>query len=84
MNSNLNKNIIRVNLSPNYLSDLLKKETGKNTKEHIDYYLLERAKHLLLSTELNINEIAFDLGFEYAKSFSNLFKKQIGISPSDY
>lgn len=73
-----------VNLSPNYLSDLLKKETGKNTKEHIDYYLLEKAKTLLLSSELNINEIAYDLGFEYPKSFSKLFKKKIGLTPSEY
>lgn len=35
----------QINLSPNYLSDLLKKETGKNTKEHIDYYLINKAKN---------------------------------------
>jgi AraC-like DNA-binding protein len=73
-----------VNLSPNYLSDLLKKETGKNTKEHIDYFLLEKAKQLLLSTELNISEIAYDLGFGYSKSFSKLFKKAMGISPKEF
>ncbi|MCG8332705.1 MAG: helix-turn-helix transcriptional regulator [Chitinophagales bacterium] len=74
----------QVNLSPNYLSDLLKKETGKNTKEHINYYLLEKAKALLLSSELNINEIAYDLGFEYSKSFGKLFKKKVGITPKEY
>jgi len=74
----------QVNLSPNYLSDLLKKETGKNTKEHIDYYLLEKAKGLLLNTEMNINEIAFDVGFEYAKSFGKLFKRKMGITPKAF
>ena len=74
----------KVNLSPNYLSDLLKKETGKNTKEHIDYYLLEKAKNMLLGSELNINQIAYSLGFENAKSFSKLFKKRIGTTPSAY
>ena len=74
----------KVNLSPNYLSDLLKKETGKNTKEHIDYYLLEKAKNMLLGSELNINQIAYSLGFENAKSFSKLFKKKIGTTPSTY
>lgn len=73
-----------VNLSPNYLSDLLKKETGKNTKEYIDFYLLERAKQLLLNSNLNISEIAYDLGFEYSKSFTKLFKKKIGITPSEF
>lgn len=65
-----------VNLSPNYLSDLLKKETGKNTKEHIDYYLLNKAKSQLLGTNMNINEIAYALGFEDPKSFSKFFKKK--------
>lgn len=74
----------QVNLSPNYLSDLLKKETGKNTKEHIDYYLLKKAKTLLLGSSLNISEIAYDLGFEYPKSFSKLFKKKMGITPNQY
>lgn len=73
-----------VNLSPNYLSDLLKKETGKNTKEYIDFYLLEKGKTLLLNTEMYINEIAYGLGFEYAKSFSKLFKKKTGITPKEF
>lgn len=74
----------QVNLSPNYLSDLLKKETGKNTKEHIDYYLINKAKKMLLGTSLNINEIAYDLGFEQPKSFTRLFKRKEGISPNSF
>lgn len=74
----------QVHLSPNYLSDLLKKETGKNTKEHIDYYLVTKAKKMLLGTELNINEIAFELGFEQSRSFSKLFKKKAGVSPKEF
>jgi AraC-like DNA-binding protein len=74
----------QVHLSPNYLSDLLKEETGKTTKEHIDFYLLEKAKDLLLGTQLNINEIAYDLGFEYSKSFGKLFKKKMGITPKAF
>lgn len=73
-----------VNLSPNYLSDLLKKETGKNTKEHIDYYLLNKAKDLLIGTELNISEIAYELGFEQPKSFTKLFKKKTGLTPREF
>lgn len=74
----------QVNLSPNYLSDLLKKETGKNTKEHIDYYLIQKAKSLLMSTNSSIGEIAYDLGFEYPRYFSKLFKKKTGMTPVQF
>jgi len=73
-----------VNLSPNYLSDLLRKETGKSTQDHIHYHLLEIAKDRLLGTDDSIKEIAHSLGFEYPHYFSNLFKKKIGVSPTDY
>jgi len=71
-------------LSPNYFSDLLKSETGKNTQEHIHYHLLEKAKNLLVNSNQNINEIAYELGFEYPQNFSKLFKKKVGISPAFY
>lgn len=74
----------QVNLSPNYLSDLLRVETGKTTKEHIDYFLIKKAKDLLLRNELSISEIAYMLGFEHPKSFSKLFKKKIGITPKEF
>jgi AraC-like DNA-binding protein len=74
----------QVNLSSNYLSDLLKKETGKNTKEHIDYYIVEKAKNILLSSQISVSEVAFNLGFEYSQYFSKLFKKKTGYSPSQY
>ena len=73
-----------VHLSPSYLSDLLKKETGKNAQEHIHFYLIEEAKNLLLNSEKNINEIAFDLGFEYPQYFNKLFKKKTGKTPMEY
>lgn len=71
-----------MNLSANYFSDLLKSETGKNTQEHIHYYLLERAKYLLTHTEHSVSEIAYNLGFEYSQNFSKLFKKKVGITPT--
>ena len=74
----------KVHLSPSYLSDLLKKETGKNTQEHIHFYLIEEAKNLLINTEKNINEIAYNLGFEYPQYFNKLFKKKIGKTPKEY
>ena len=74
----------QVNLSPSYLSDLLKKETGKNAQEHIHFYLIEQAKTYLIHTEKNINEIAYSLGFEYPQYFNKLFKQKTGKTPLEY
>jgi len=74
----------QLHLSDNYLSDLLKKETGQSTKEHIDYYLIERAKNILAQSELSISEVAYDLGFDYPQHFSKLFKRKTGMSPSEF
>lgn len=71
-----------MNLSPNYFSDLLKSETGKNTQDHIHHHLLEKAKFLLAGSDKSINEIAYELGFEYPQNFSKLFKQKVGVSPS--
>ena len=73
-----------MNLSPNYFSDLLKSETGRNTQEHIHYHLLEKAKTILVCSDKNINEIAYELGFEYPQNFSKLFKNKVGVPPTDY
>jgi AraC-like DNA-binding protein len=70
--------------SPNYLSDLLKKETGKNTQEHIYFYLIEKAKTMLLGSEEPVYKIAHALGFEYQQHFSKLFKSKTGMSPAEY
>lgn len=74
----------RVHLSPNYMSDLLKKETGMNAQDHIHYHLIERAKTMLMATDGPINQIAYELGFEYPQYFSRLFRKKTGISPNEF
>lgn len=73
-----------VNLSPNYLSDLLRKKTGKTTQEHIHYHLLEIAKDRLLGSNNSIKEIAYSLGFEHSNYFSSLFRKKVGLSPTEF
>ncbi len=73
-----------LNMSGYYLSDLLKVETGKSTKEHIILFMIEQAKTKLLGSELSVSEIAFDFGFEYPQHFSKLFKSKTGYSPSEY
>jgi AraC-like DNA-binding protein len=74
----------KVHLSPSYLSDLLKKETGKNAQEHIHFYIIDEAKNYPLNSAKNINEIAFDLGFEYPQYFNKLFKQKTGKTPMEY
>jgi len=70
-----------MNLSPNYLSDLLRVYTGQNTQQHIHEKLISKAKEKLSATELSVSEIAYELGFEHSQSFSTLFKKKTQMSP---
>lgn len=71
-------------LSPSYLSDLLSKETGRSAKEHINDFLIEKAKHLLLSSNDTVSSIAYSLGFNYPHYFGRVFKQKTGFSPKDY
>jgi len=73
-----------LNVSPRYLSDLLKQETGKSAIELIHLYLVGEAKNRLKKNEQNISEIAFDLGFDSLSYFSRFFKKETGHSPKQY
>ncbi len=74
----------QAHLSPNYLSDLLKKETGMNTQDHIHYFLIEEAKNILLNSDASVSEIAYALGFEYPQYFSKLFKQKTGTTPQEF
>lgn len=74
----------RVHLSPNYLSDLLKKETGVTAKDHINNFIVEKAKTLLLSDTGSISDIAYKLGFNYPHYFARLFKSKTGHTPQEY
>lgn len=71
-------------VSKRYLSDTLKKETGKSSSEHLQLYLIDEAKNILLNPKKTVAEVAYELGFEYPPYFSRLFKKKEGISPSEY
>jgi len=71
----------QLHLSPRYLSDLLKQETGKTAIELIHLSLVAEARQLLTSTDLSVAEIAYQLGFESLSYFSRLFKQEVGLSP---
>ena len=70
-----------LNVSPSYLSGLLKTLTGQSTQQHIHEKLIEKAKERLSTTTLSVSEIAYTLGFEHSQSFSKLFKKKTNLSP---
>ena len=80
----VNSMAYQLNLSPKYLSDLLKQETGKTALELIHLYVISEAKNLLVEGENSISEIAYRLGFENPPYFSRLFKKEVGMSPKEY
>ena len=74
----------KLNLSRNYLSDMLRSITGQGAQQHIQEKLIEEARELLTSSELNVSEIAYQLGFEYPQSFHKLFKSKTNLSPLEY
>jgi len=71
----------QLNLSPHYLSDLLRSLTGQSAQQHIQERLIEKAKEYLSVTNLSVAEIAYQLGFERPQSFNKLFKRKTSISP---
>jgi AraC family transcriptional activator of pobA len=73
-----------LNVSPGYLSGLLKTLTGESTQQHIHNNLIEKAKEKLSTTALSVSEIAYELGFEHSQSFSKLFKTKTSLSPLEF
>ena len=74
----------QLNLSPDYLSSLLRVTTGLTTQQHIHEKLIAIAKEKLSLTTLSISEIAYELGFEHPQSFSKLFKTKTNQSPLEF
>ena len=73
-----------LNLTPDYLSSLLKSLTGQTTQQHIHAKLIEKAKVRLSTTSLSVSEIAYELGFEHPQSFSKLFKSKTRQTPLEF
>lgn len=74
----------QLNISPNYLNILCKKNLDMSATQLIQQRVMLEAKRLLQSTELSIKEISFELGFTDHAYFSNFFKNQLGVSPSEF
>jgi AraC-like DNA-binding protein len=73
-----------LNVSPGYLSDMLRTLTGQNAQQHIQGKLIEKAKEKLSTTNLSVSEVAYALGFEHSQSFNRLFKAKTKQSPLEF
>ena len=74
----------QLNISPRYLSDMLRSVTGQNAQQHIHAKLIEKAKEYLTATNLSVAEIAYKLGFEQPQSFNKLFKNKTNQTPVQF
>lgn len=74
----------QLNISPGYLSDMLRSHLGQNAQQYIREKLIEKAKERLISTDLTVAEIAYELGFEHPQSFSKMFRTRMGVSPLEF
>lgn len=74
----------KLNLTPRYLSDMLRHHTGQNAQQHIHDKLIEKAKEYLSESQFSVSETAYQLGFEHPQSFSKLFKKKTELTPNEY
>lgn len=73
-----------VNLSPSYVSQLFKKETGVNFSEFVAETRINTAKKLLIETQLKVYDIARIVGYHSAKHFMTVFKRHTALTPTKY
>ena len=71
-------------ISSDYLNRIVKAQTGKTAKEHIQSRIIVEAKRLLYFSEMSTKEIGFELGFSEPANFSSFFKSHVGLSPSKF
>lgn len=73
-----------VMFSPDYFSTIFKKETGENFVDYLNKYRIEVAKEMLRTTHETIVQISDAVGYNDSKYFTKLFKKHVGLKPSEY
>ncbi|SFA42600.1 transcriptional regulator, AraC family [Pedobacter suwonensis] len=74
----------RLNVSPGYLSGMLKTLVGQNTQQYLHQKVIDLAKEKLSTTDLSVSEIAYALGFEHLQSFTKLFRSKTNLTPSAF
>jgi YesN/AraC family two-component response regulator len=83
---NLNVNMLcqELNISRTLLDKKLKGITGSSPREFIENIKLKQAARLLKDSDMNVSEIAYELGYSSPKYFTLRFKKMFGVTPTDY
>ncbi|MCE1253247.1 MAG: response regulator [Anaerolineae bacterium] len=86
MDSDISLNAVasHVNLSVSHFSVLFGRETGETFVEYLTRVRIEKAKELLRTTNLNANEISYEVGYNNPRYFYSVFKKVSGCSPSEF
>ena len=90
INNNYHKDISlddvsrEVNISPYYFSKLFKETTGENFIEYLTNLRMDKAKELLQTTECSMKEICVKTGYSDPNYFSRSFKKNVGVTPTEY
>lgn len=73
-----------VDMNSSYLSSIFKKETGMTYSEYLVCCRIEKACKMLVETNMSINDVALQSGYQDSRYFSKQFAKQIGLKPSEY
>lgn len=73
-----------INVSPQYFSKLFKEETGENFIDYLTGIRIKIAKDLLESNDVSIKEICYNIGYSDPNYFSRIFKKTVGVTPTEY
>ena len=75
---------MRIGTNRTYLSKVLNQRFGYNFFRFVNYYRLEEAKELLLSTTLEIRRVANKVGYKNINTFNTRFREHFGVSPKQW
>lgn len=73
-----------LSVTPNYLTEVVKKLTGKSTKEQVNHKMILETKRLLLHSDLSVTEIAYQFNYADQSYFTRFFKNQTGQTPVEF
>lgn len=74
----------KLGITPEYLSTQFRKQSGENFSSYIRSYRIQKAKELLLGTQMKLHRIAAKVGYADPKYFGQVFKKCTGMLPAEY